>query len=183
MRKISAIIIIIIIIGVYFYYINSNNSDEMINVEKLSAFEKIISLNAGQDDFYSPGEVVKRNNIILSYLYGSSVQNEEVNELIILQRNLFDPDLLEINPLEIQLEKVKLKIDEYKKSGYKIIEIKQDLVEYEDKNANIAKVKVIQYTNSNTDNYLEYYLRKQEDGTWRIIGWEVVDEFVILNEL
>ena len=185
MRKILAILIIIILAGGYFYYLNNNDNEEKTirKKEELTKFDNMIQLNEYQDEFYSPNEVVERNNIILLYLYGGELaDDEEIRELIRIQRNLLDPDLLEINPYEEQIEKVRLKVEEYKESGYKIIEIRQDVVKYEASNPKIAIIKVIQYTNSNTDNYLEYYLRQQENGTWRILAWEIVDEFSILNE-
>jgi len=180
-------LLIVIMIAVYFYYMNSKDSNTgqgtVVEKTELSKFEKIKKLNEQQSELFSPNEVIERNNIILSYLYGGELENEEeIDDLILFQRNLFDPDLLAINPYEEQVEKVKATLEEYKKTGYRIIEIKRDVVQYEKNNPNIAKIRVIQYTNSNKDNYLEYYLRKQEDGSWRILAWEITDEFSILNE-
>ena len=109
MRKILAILIIIILACGYFYYLNNNDNEEKTirKKEELTKFEKIIQLNEYQDEFYSPNEVVERNNIILLYLYGGELaDDEEIRELIRIQRNLLDPDLLEINLMKNKLKRL-----------------------------------------------------------------------------
>ena len=130
-----------------------------------------------------PEDLIRINNRIISYLYGGEVKTEEIETLVSIQRTLFDSKLLEINPLEIQVEKVTTKIEEYKEKRFKIIEIKQKSTEYKEEDTNIASIKVIQYTNGENDNYLEYYLKKQIDNTWRILGWKIIGEFDIAEEL
>lgn len=179
MRKLLAIMIIILCVVGYYSYLNR---DKFVKKEKLTGFDKIIELSSGGEDLDNPDDAIIRNNQIISYLYGGEIKPEEIETLINLQRDLFDPDLLEINPVELQIEKIKSKIQEYKEKGFKIITVKQKSATYEEKNKNVARIKVIQYTNGESDNYLEYYLRKQVDGTWRILGWKVVDQFEISEE-
>lgn len=183
MRKLLAIIIIIICVGGYYYYIEREGSVKLAKKERSTELDKIIEHSAQEESFSNPDEVMIRNNRIISYLYGGDVKPEEIEVLISIQRNLFDSELLEINPFELQLEKVKSKIEDYKEKDFKIINIKQKSAEYNEKNQSISTVKVIQYTNSGKDNYLKYYLRKQVDNNWRIIGWEIIDKFTISEEL
>ncbi|WP_058486313.1 DUF6715 family protein [Defluviitalea phaphyphila] len=181
MRKVIGIIIIIFCLFLYYVSLNENKLKD--KESEISEFDKIINLNIEKEEFSNPEDVITRNNQIIAYLYGGEVKLEEVETLVILQRNLFDLDLLEINPLEEQVKKVKATIEEYKKNGFKVIGIKQKSAVYEENNKSIAKIKVVQYTNGNTDNYLEYYLRKQEDNTWKILGWEIVDKFEISEDI
>jgi len=174
-----AIVAIFICIGAYYYYININKNNSISKEKKLNEFDKIIELASENKEFENPDELIIRNNRIISYLYGGKAKLEEVETLINIQRNLFDSELLNINPLELQQEKVKVFVEDYKEKGFRIIDIKQTPAQYKDENPNISRIRVIQYTNGETDNYLEYYLRKQVNDTWKILGWETIDEFDI----
>lgn len=180
MRKFLAIIFILISVGIYYYY---TGEKKLLKEEKQTEFDRIVEMSAKEEIFYNPDEVMIVNNKIISYLYGGKVKSEEIEPLITIQRSLFDNELLQINPIELQVEKVKSKIEEYKEKEYVIISIKQRSAQYEENNKNISRVKVIQYMTGGIDNYLEYYLRKQIDNTWKILGWETVDEFSISEEL
>ena len=91
MRKFMAGLLIVIMIAVYFYYMNSKDSNTgqgtVVEKTELSKFEKIKKLNEQQSELFSPNEVIERNNIILSYLYGGELENEEeIDDLILFQK-------------------------------------------------------------------------------------------------
>jgi len=179
-RKFFMIAVILICVGTYYYYVKTERT---VKEEKITEFDKIVELSNEANYFSDPDQLMVMNNRIIAYLYGGNVKDEEIEQLVTIQRTLLDNELLKINPLETQLIKIESKIAEYKEKELKVIKIKQRSAQYDEKNKNIAKVQVIQYMNAGDDNYLQYYLRKQVDDTWRILGWEVTDEFSISEEL
>ncbi|HHW66420.1 DUF6715 family protein [Defluviitalea raffinosedens] len=178
-KKFFAIIVLLICVGAYYY----GAKEKAVKQEKTTEFDKIIEMSKEANYFNDPDQLMIMNNRIISYLYGGKAEDDQIEQLVSIQRTLLDNELLEINPFEAQLSKIKGKLEEYKENNLKVIQIKQQSAQYDGKNTNIAKVKVIQYMNGGNDHYLEYYLRKQPDETWRILGWEVIDEFEISEEL
>ncbi|NLM13669.1 MAG: hypothetical protein GX209_07980 [Epulopiscium sp.] len=179
MRKFLMIVVILICVGTYYY----GGREKTIVEEKVTEFDEIVGLSNEANYLSDPDQVMVMYNRIIAYLYGGKAKDEEIELLVTIQRSLLDNELLQINPLETQLIKIESKIAEYREKNLKVIRIKQRSAQYDEKNKNIARVQVIQYMNGGDDNYLEYYLRKQIDDTWRILGWEIIDKFSISEEL
>jgi hypothetical protein len=179
-RKFIAILLIVVMAGFLYYHIKDKVD---VRKDKVTEFDKIISLDLEQKYPDTVDEVIMINNQIVQYLYGGNILQEEIEAVVNIQRNLFDSELIKINPIEIQIEKVKVEIEKAKEDNLKIIDCKYLSVQYQEQFPDIARVKVLQYTNTEKNNFLEYYLKKQEDNTWKIVGWKKTEEFVISEEL
>ena len=142
--------------------------------------EKLMELNL--DDNY-PGnarEVLKIYNRILKCCYNEELTDEQIKKLAEQNQKLFDEQLLEKNPLDQYVEKLKKDIEDYKSKKTSIANIAiQDLAEAEReerggyKFCNLLVSYIVKDTKGLKTTNEKYYLREDDKGRWKILFWEL----------
>ena len=142
--------------------------------------EKLMELNL--DDNY-PGnarEVLKVFNRILKCCYNEELTDEQIKKLAEQNQKLFDEQLLEKNPLDQYVEKLKKDIKDYKDKKTTIANIAiQDLAEAEReerggyKFCNLLVSYIVKDTKGLKTTNEKYYLREDDKGRWKILFWEL----------
>jgi len=142
--------------------------------------EKLMELNL--DDNY-PGnarEVLKIYNRILKCCYNEELTDEQIKKLAEQNQKLFDEHLLEKNPLDQYVEKLKKDIEDYKSKKTTIANIAiQDLAEAEReerggyKFCNLLVSYIVKDTKGLKTTNEKYYLREDDKGRWKILFWEL----------
>ena len=142
--------------------------------------EKLMELNL--DDNY-PGnarEVLKIYNRILKCCYNEELTDEQIKKLAEHNQKLFDEQLLEKNPLDQYVEKLKKDIKDYKDKKTTIANIAiQDLAEAEReerggyKFCNLLVSYIVKDTKGLKTTNEKYYLREDDKGRWKILFWEL----------
>lgn len=142
--------------------------------------EKLMELNL--DDNY-PGnarEVLKVYNRILKCCYNEELTDEQIKKLAEQNQKLFDEQLLEKNPLDQYVEKLKKDIEDYKSKKTTIANIAiQDLAEAEReerggyKFCNLLVSYIVKDTKGLKTTNEKYYLREDDKGRWKILFWEL----------
>ena len=142
--------------------------------------EKLMELNL--DDNY-PGnarEVLKIYNRILKCCYNGELTDEQIKKLAEQNQKLFDEQLLEKNPLDQYVEKLKKDIEDYKSKKTTIANIAiQDLAEAEReerggyKFCNLLVSYIVKDTKGLKTTNEKYYLREDDKGRWKILFWEL----------
>ena len=142
--------------------------------------EKLMELNL--DDNY-PGnarEVLKVYNRILKCCYNEELTDEQIKKLAEQNQKLFDDQLLEKNPLDQYVEKLKKDIKDYKDKKTTIANIAiQDLAEAEReerggyKFCNLLVSYIVKDTKGLKTTNEKYYLREDDKGRWKILFWEL----------
>lgn len=142
--------------------------------------EKLMELNI--DDNY-PGnarEVLKVYNRILKCCYNEELTDEQIKKLAEQNQKLFDEQLLEKNPLDQYVEKLKKDIKDYKDKKTTIANIAiQDLAEAEReerggyKFCNLLVSYIVKDTKGLKTTNEKYYLREDDKGRWKILFWEL----------
>ena len=142
--------------------------------------EKLMELNL--DDNY-PGnarEVLKIYNRILKCCYNEELTDEQIKKLAEQNQKLFDEQLLEKNPLDQYVEKLKKDIKDYKDKKTTIANIAiQDLAEAEReerggyKFCNLLVSYIVKDTKGLKTTNEKYYLREDDKGRWKILFWEL----------
>ena len=142
--------------------------------------EKLMELNL--DDNY-PGnarEVLKVYNRILKCCYNEDLTDEQIKKLAEQNQKLFDEQLLEKNPLDQYVEKLKNDIKDYKDKKTTIANIAiQDLAEAEReerggyKFCNLLVSYIVKDTKGLKTTNEKYYLREDDKGRWKILFWEL----------
>lgn len=142
--------------------------------------EKLMELNL--DDNY-PGnarEVLKIYNRILKCCYNEELTDEQIKKLAEQNQKLFDEQLLEKNPYDQYVEKLKKDIKDYKDKKTTIANIAiQDLAEAEReerggyKFCNLLVSYIVKDTKGLKTTNEKYYLREDDKGRWKILFWEL----------
>ena len=142
--------------------------------------ENLMELNL--DDNY-PGnarEVLKIYNRILKCCYNEELTDEQIKKLAEQNQKLFDEQLLEKNPLDQYVEKLKKDIEDYKSKKTTIANIAiQDLAEAEReerggyKFCNLLVSYIVKDTKGLKTTNEKYYLREDDKGRWKILFWEL----------
>ena len=143
--------------------------------------EKLLELNL--DDNY-PGnarEVLKIYNRILKCCYNEDLTDEQIKKLAEQNQKLFDEQLLEKNPLDQYVEKLKKDIEDYKSKKTTIANIAiQDLAEAEReerggyKFCNLLVSYIVKDTKGLKTTNEKYYLREDDKGRWKILFWSQI---------
>lgn len=131
----------------------------------------------------TPREVVKLYLRIMTCYYNEDLEENTLEGLARQTLLLFDQELVESNPLEEYLERLKTDIDWYKQQQKVITSYeleKGSAVRYYEKAGQeyaslivnvISRDEKIRYSTSE-----QFILRKDEDGTYKILGWQIVED-------
>ena len=130
-----------------------------------------------------PNEVVEAFAKINKYVYSNDVSEEKMKEIVEETRLLYDRELLEKNSFDLQFgafsnELVKADSVQRKIMNYEVD--RRDQVEYkENKYGELALVNATFYLKEENGYPSEKYtfvLRKDEEGLWKILGWDYADK-------
>lgn len=166
-----------------FFWLRNVELRNQENGKNRSEVEKLIELDL---DINYPGnarEVLKVNNRFIKCYYNEDLTDQQLKKLTEQNRKLFDKELLERNPYETYLEKLKKDIETYKKSNVTIVNVGiQDLAEAETeerggyKFCNPLVSFFLKEGNGHKTTNQKYYLREDENGRWKILFWEVTQK-------
>lgn len=178
---ISMSIVAILILLLYFYWTNRTDPLNEASVENLSEVEQL--LNKDLELYYpeTPRELVKLYSSMMKVLY-TEIDDTQTKALALKMRELCDTEFLDNNPEESYLNNLYTEIAAWKEKDRRITNF---LLTDEDKNENnvidgkeYATV-YISYTFQEKSKFSEtwrYLTRKNEEGDWKILGWEYVPE-------
>lgn len=134
-------------------------------------------------------EVLKVYSRINVCIYNQDLSKKEITALTEKMRNLFDEELLAVNPLDEQLEDLNTEIKEYKDtkksiSNY-VIDKDSTIAEKEMDGKEYANVNVsylIKEGDGYAKTYEQFLLRKDTQGRWKIVGWQLIEDTEKENE-
>jgi len=189
MRRFFAVLSLGIFIVLLFLFTSNKMSENRVTKPE-TKYEKIMKIDLENNYPETIEEVMTVNNEIVKYLYSSNDEkdegniDEQVNSLIAKQMELWDEELLKINTFEETVSKTKVEIENYKKNDILIIDYKAtapEEIDRPDGSRKIKKVKVLFYTNSDKNIFIQYGIRKTGD-KWKIMGWNNTKEFLTVEE-
>lgn len=179
---VMAVILIVIVIS---YYFVRTSTKPLIKTDSNNASELEILLAKDMKNSYpsSPREVVKLYSRITKCLYNQELKDKDIDNLSEVLRALLDEELLNNNPKDVYLIDLKTDITTYRKANREIINYSvqsEEKINYWDKNKeNFASVVTSISLKEGDDynkTYHKYILRKDNDGQWKILGWELTKE-------
>jgi len=188
-KKFLPIVIILFIIGlVAYYYIAIANKDDEVKDSSFLTDNRLLELSETPSElmnfintvYENPSQVIRTNNILRKMIYSGEYDEAERENLINMQRMLFDEELLEINPKEFHYITIAAELEKWNEFKFKIIGSEFLPPEYQSED--IAIIKVVFYTNDpETDIYTQYALKRNGMGEWKILGWASVPKFDIVK--
>lgn len=147
------------------------------NEEVNSLLNKDLNINYPS----TPREVLKMYSRLQACLYNQSLSDEELTSIIEQMRVLFDDELIAANSLEQQLEDLKKEVGEFQRkkqtiSNY-IIDKESSVKEKKIKEKEYATLSVsylVKESKGYNKTFEQFVLRKDAEGRWKILGWDLV---------
>lgn len=173
MRKWIAILIMILV-SINFYF--SLNRQKPVNQGKKEIAQILDEMEEEIRTQYpeEPVGIIKLHNTLMNALYGDKLKEEQVEQVIQLQRSLYESSFLELTPPERQLEDVTNELIIIKEKNMKITSSK--IMNGYEEPPGIVKVEVTHYTNQADINRLYLFRKEIEEGPqkdrWKIYGWK-----------
>ena len=188
MKKHAKTIIIVslmVALGLGYFYYLANRTPSKDATEQSIRDEEIAALTTRDiNDNYpeSPREVVQFYVRLTKAYYNGTVSDENIEKLAKQARLLFDDELKNSQTEADFLEKLNQDISEYKSLGRYISDYKIESGTYTQYKqmygAEYASIKTLYYIRegSNLNNtYTKFVLRKDSEGRWKILYWELTD--------
>lgn len=153
----------------------------------ISAKDELLNKNLSANYPATPREVLKLFNRFIVVLYGNEgedVTPEEQQALGVKMRDLYDEELLEANPQEINLTSLGQELLTFQSKKKVLIQANvcdSNEVEYIDINgADGALVDVSYFIKADakefTRTYQRFLLRKNDEGQWKILGFDKIEK-------
>lgn len=171
-----------LIVGYYFYLSHGRKTKEAAPKEQ-SELEKVLTVDFEAKYPQTPREVMKWYNRIVMLYYSNEPSENQIDLLCDQAMMLFDADLIQVNPREAYIASVHNDINDFHTRGKKMI--KADVcdtndVAYKRLNGNEMAYVLVNYMisegNEYQDTYQKFALRKNPQGRWKIIAFELSTE-------
>ncbi len=177
---IVVMILILIVVGYYGYLVNRTRRA---NAEKaLTAVENVLVRDLEHNYPPTPKEVIRYYNDILKCFYNEQCSQEEIEALARKARGLYDQELLDHNEWSTYIFNLEAEIQDFQNLNRRISNISlassTDVDEFTQDGYKFAKIRcgynILQGKESSSSVHV-YLLRKDEDGHWKIYGWELAE--------
>ncbi len=128
-------------------------------------------------------EVVRLYSRISRCYHNETISEEEFQELVEMQRKLFDEQFLDNNPLDTFTNNLSAEIEAAKERKYQMVswrvQKQSSVIDWQDGDNHFASI-IASYTMNETEagptkTYEEFLLREDENGRWKIVGWRLTD--------
>ncbi len=172
------ILMIVVMVGYYYYLSNKEKAQQELNPE-LTAVQEVLMRNLETNYPPSPKEVIKYYSEITKCFYNEEYSDGELEQLADKANQLYDDELLENNGWGEYIISLRAAIDEFKDNGITIstylISVSTDVDKFPEDGYEFARLHCI-YTlkqgNNKQDIDQVFLLRKDEEGHWKIYGWD-----------
>lgn len=179
------VFLVLLVLGYYFYLSNRSMPEktEEISVETMTVSQKILSRNLETNYPPSPREVVKYFSEITECYYNEEHTDEELRNLGLKMREIYDDDLVANQTEEMYLSLLKSDVEEYKQNNRTISSFSPsssvDVETFTKDGYECAKLYCVYDINQDGLLYqttLCFILRKDEDAHYKIYGWKAVKD-------
>ena len=179
------VILVALIFGCFFLAQKKSKerAEEQVQIEaQQTEAEKLIMMDIEKKYPVTVREVIKLYNRILQCVHNEDVSDAEVQALAGQVRILFDDEFLLNNPYQQHVDALILEVAEYDMLDRTIdrceIESATSISEWQNDKGSFASLNVT-YILKEAKQYGQisekFLLRKQENGQWKIVGWEKID--------
>ncbi len=180
----TAIVLIIMVatvMALYHYMVNKVKSQEPESTTTM--VQDVLLKNLSISYPTTPREVLKYYNQIMECYYNEDYTEEELVKLADKAMELYDDELVE-NQDDVQyMANLKAEIEKYKSTDMVIssaaISSSTDVEYYTYENRECAQIRCVYTLRQGTSLMMLselYVMRKDEDGHWKILGWDVCED-------
>lgn len=179
----TIVFVILIALGLSYYFYLSNRENPIDSVQQSIVDEEMARLTTKEimaNYPQTPREVIKLYASITKAYYASKISDENMQKLGKQARLLFDNELKSKQTEQEFLEALKADISKYNSLNRYISDFKVDsssnVVYNKIEGKEYASITVVYYVREGkglTTTYHSYKLRKDTDGNWKILYWEL----------
>ena len=186
--RITIIILLVIVTVVGYYAYLSNKTRESQREASMTFVQEVLSRDLQLDYPPTPKEVVKYYSDITKCFYNEDCTEEEIEQLGMKARDLYDRELAEHNETETYLNNLKSEIEIFKAKKRRInhvsIASSTNVDEYMVDGFQFARLRctysMLEGANSKPT-HLVYLLRRDDNRSWKIYGWDFAENLTIYN--
>lgn len=178
-------VLVCLVLGYYFYLSNRSKPEETHEVaaETMTASQKALSRNLKSNYPPSPREVVKYFSEITQCYYNEEHTEEELKELGLKMREIYDDELVANQTEEAYLDLLKKDVEEYRQNKRTISTYTPsssvDVETFSEDGSEWARLYCVYDVKQDVLLYqttLCFILRKDEDSHYKIYGWKMMKD-------
>ena len=176
---IIGIVLAVLVVG-YFFYLSNKGKEKQEEVVESTQVQIVLMRDLDKNYPPTPKEVVKYFSEISRCFYNESYTDDELYELAMKIQGLYDEELIANKTEEQYLEDLKSDIVEMKSNDRSIssyeLSASTDVEEFYENGYSCARLYCTYNIRQGTQIYgsrVVFVLRKDEDGHWKIFGWEL----------
>ena len=189
-RLVGGLGILCIVVLVVFFVLNQNSEDGIF-AKKENTSTEVQNILAKDIDRNYPAtvrEVVRLFSRISKCYHNESISESEFEQLLLMQRKLFDEEFLNNNPLETFVNSLSSEVTTIKESEQTMVSYhvqkQSSVITWESGEHHFSSI-IASYTlktgSEYEKTYEEFLLREDEDGRWKIVGWRLTDPIEIIE--
>ena len=178
------IVLVCAVIG-YYFYIANKGEDSATKEERveITAVKNVLLRNLERDYPPTPKEVVKYFAEITRCFYSEKYTDEELEQMAVKIQQIYDDELVASKDQETYLKDLKADIEQFKAekrviTGY-YTSSSTDVEEFWEDGYEWARLYCTFYItkgkNTKENSQEKILLRKDEEGHWKIYGWDLAD--------
>lgn len=171
------------------YFVLNQKTDDDIFSKKENVSTEVQNILAKDIERNYPAtvrEIVRLYSRISKCYYNETISASEFQQLVTMQRLLFDEEFLDNNPLESFVNNLSSEIEEMRKTKSTMISYRvqkqSSVVSWEsgeNKFSSIVASYTLKEDSEYKKTYEEFLLREDESGRWKIVGWRLTDPIEI----
>lgn len=177
------IVLVAIVVGYAFHINRKSAQDAEIAVES-TAVQKVLMRDLERNYPPTSKEVVKYFAEITKCFYNEDYTDEELEQMALKIQGIYDAELIENKSQEDYMTDLRSEIADWKKNGYTIssyvLSASVDVEEFVENGYSCERLyctfNVKQGTNGTVRSMEQFVLRKDDDGHWKILGWDLVED-------
>lgn len=179
----TILVFILVIVCLAVYVVIGNRAKQTTSGDDASEVEKLLSYDFVEDYPKTVKETVRLHCRYMKCAYNNEFSEDELDKMNQQVRNLYDQELLDYNEESSQLDALKQDIQYYVDNKQKIVSYsfgEDSQIEYNTQDqVDYAKIKVkvmLRVDSAPGKAEEEFILRKNDEGQWKILGWQAVKE-------
>lgn len=175
-------VILIAVIGGFAFYLGHKSRTAKEEVVESTAVQKVLQRDLRRNYPPTPKEVVKCFAEITKCFYNEEYSEEDLEKLAAKIQELYDEELIENKSREDYMQDLRSEIVNMKENNYTIhsyeVSASTDVEYFTENDDSCARLYCNFYVKQgagNVPSLEQFILRKDADGHWKILGWDLVN--------
>lgn len=181
------VIVLVLLVAGYYYYLSNRQSEPVEEEVEISKVQDLLLRDLERNYPPSPKEVLKYYFDITTCLYNEKLSEEDIEALAFKIQEIYDDELAANKSQEDYLKDLKSEIIDFQESGSRIVNYSTsssvDVEYFEEDTGSFARLYgnfYMQVQKSLKSLEEVFIMRKDEDGHWKIYGWQpIMDELTL----